>query len=81
MDLMWIESCPEEQDLGVLADKKLNTELFTTRVGRHWDRLPRAVVAAPSLEVFKARSDGALNSLVWWKVSLPMAGALELNDL
>jgi len=25
--------------------------------------------------------DGALSSLVWWKVSLPMAGGLELGDL
>ena len=26
-----------------------------------------------SLEVLKARLDGALGNLVWWKVSLPMA--------
>ena len=38
-------------------------------------------MAAPSVEVFKARLDGALNSLVWWKVSLPMAGGLEPDDL
>jgi len=31
-------------------------------------------VAAPSLAVFKARLDGALSNLVWWKVSPPMAG-------
>jgi len=29
-------------------------------------------------EVFKATLDGALSNLVWWKVSLPMAGGLEL---
>jgi len=51
------------------------------RVVRHWHRLPREAVAAPSLEVFKARLDGALSSLGWWKRSLPMAGELELNDL
>ncbi|KAK4830029.1 hypothetical protein QYF61_008367 [Mycteria americana] len=34
------------------------------RVGRHWNRLPREVVDAPSLEVFKARLDGALSNLV-----------------
>jgi len=39
----------------------------------HWNKLPREAVAAPSLEVFKARLDGALSNLVWWKVSLPMA--------
>jgi len=27
------------------------------------------------------RLDGALSNLVWWKVSLPMAGRLELDDL
>jgi len=31
-------------------------------------------VAAPSLEVFKARLDGTLSNLGWWKVSLPMTG-------
>ena len=47
-------------------------------VVRHWHRLPRETVDAPSLEVFKARLDGALGSLSWWNVLLPMAGALEL---
>ena len=51
------------------------------RVVRHWNRLPREVVDALSLEVFKARLDGALSNLVKWKVSLPMAGGLELDDL
>jgi len=51
------------------------------RVVRPWHRLPREAVAAPSLEVFKARLDGALNSLGWWKMSLPMAGGLETGDL
>jgi len=32
------------------------------------------IVDAPSLEVFKARLDGALCNLVWWDMSLPMAG-------
>ena len=36
----------------------------TERVVRCWNRLPREVVDAPSLEVFKARLDGALGSLV-----------------
>ena len=34
------------------------------RVVRYWNRLPREVVDAPSLEAFKARLDGALGSLV-----------------
>ena len=36
----------------------------TERAVRCWNRLPRKVVDAPSLEVFKARLDGALGSLV-----------------
>jgi len=51
------------------------------RVVRQWNRLPRGAVAAPSLAVFKARLDGASSNLLWWKVSLPMAGGLELGDL
>jgi len=35
------------------------TKKFSTmRVVRHWHRLPRAAVAAPSLAVFQARLDG-----------------------
>ena len=51
------------------------------KVVRHWNRLPREAVDAPSLAVFKARLDGALSNRVYWKVSLPMAGGLELDDL
>jgi len=39
-------------------------KFFTVRVVRRWNRLPREVVDAPSLEAFKARLDGALGSLV-----------------
>ena len=37
-------------------------------------------MAAPSLEVFKTRLDGALGSLLWWEVSLLMAGGMEPGD-
>jgi len=50
-------------------------------IGRPWHRLPGEAVAAPSLAVFKARLDGAWRYLVWWKVSLPVARGLELDDL
>ena len=39
-------------------------KFFTERVMRCWNRLPREVVDALSLEVLKARLDGALGSLV-----------------
>jgi len=51
------------------------------RVVRPWHRLPREVMDAPSLEAFKARLDEALTNLVWWNVSLHVAGGLELGDL
>jgi len=34
------------------------------RVMRHWNRLHREVVDAPSLETFKFRLDGPLSNLV-----------------
>jgi len=48
---------------------------------RHWHRLPIEAVDAPSLEVFKARLDGALSNLIQWEVSLPLARGMELDDL
>ncbi|KFP99958.1 hypothetical protein N330_01396, partial [Leptosomus discolor] len=39
-------------------------KFFTLRVVRHWNRLHKEVVGAPSVEVFKARLDGALSNLV-----------------
>ena len=46
----------------------------------HWNRLPRDVVDAPSLEAFKARLDVALGSLVWWLATLHIAGRLKPDD-
>ncbi|KGL93178.1 hypothetical protein N301_01840, partial [Charadrius vociferus] len=42
----------------------IRKKFFTLRVVRHWHRLPREAVDAPSLEVFKARLNGALSNLV-----------------
>ncbi|KFW08381.1 hypothetical protein N326_04562, partial [Eurypyga helias] len=42
----------------------IRMKFFTERVVRHWNRLLREAVDAPSLEVFKARLDEALSNLV-----------------
>ncbi|KAK4831334.1 LOW QUALITY PROTEIN: hypothetical protein QYF61_016823 [Mycteria americana] len=42
----------------------IRKKFFTMRVERHWHRLPREVLDAPSLEVFNARLDGALSNLI-----------------
>ena len=48
----------------------LKTFFSGEKVVTHQNRLPREVVEAPSLEAFKARLDVALDSLVWWLVTL-----------
>lgn len=48
---------------------------------RHWHRLSSEVVNALSLKVLKVSLDGALNNLVLWEVSLPMARGLERDYL
>ncbi|KFR00411.1 hypothetical protein Y956_14051, partial [Nipponia nippon] len=42
----------------------IRKKLFTMRVVRHRNRLPKEAVDAPSLEMFEARLDGALSNLV-----------------
>ncbi|KFW68013.1 hypothetical protein AS28_04550, partial [Pygoscelis adeliae] len=42
----------------------IRKKFFTLRVVKHWHRLPREVVDAPSLETFKVRLDGALSHLI-----------------
>ncbi|KFQ01725.1 hypothetical protein N329_03797, partial [Haliaeetus albicilla] len=37
---------------------------FTMRLVKHWHRLPREVVDAPSLETFRVRLDRALSNLI-----------------
>ena len=52
----------------------IRRKFFTQRVVTHWNRLPREAVDAPSLEAFKARLDVALDSLVYWLVTLHIVG-------
>ncbi|KFV60155.1 hypothetical protein N341_07203, partial [Tyto alba] len=42
----------------------IRKKFFTMRVVKHWHRLPREVVDAPSLETFKTRLYGALSNLI-----------------
>ena len=41
----------------------IRKKFLPVRVVRHWHRLPREAVAAPSLQGFKARLDGPLGNL------------------
>ncbi|KFV67477.1 hypothetical protein N307_04474, partial [Dryobates pubescens] len=42
----------------------IRKKFFTVWVVGHWNRLPREVVKAPSVEAFKARLDVALSNLI-----------------
>ena len=54
---------------------------FTTRVVKHWHRLPREVVNAPSLETFKVQLKGVLSNLIQLNITLLIAGGIGLDDL
>ena len=58
----------------------IRRKFFTQRVMKHWNRLSKEAVDAPSLEAFKARLDVALGSLVFWLATLHIAGGLKLDD-
>ena len=42
----------------------IRNKFFTVRVVKHWNRLPREIIDAPSLEVFKVGLEGALRNLI-----------------
>ncbi|KAK4828438.1 hypothetical protein QYF61_026595 [Mycteria americana] len=42
----------------------MRKHFFTERVVKHWNRLPREVVDAPCLSVFKRHLDNALNNML-----------------
>ncbi|KAK4822685.1 hypothetical protein QYF61_019554, partial [Mycteria americana] len=47
----------------------IRKHFFTESVVKHWNRLPREVVDAPSLSVFKRHLDNALNNMLQLLVS------------
>jgi len=55
----------------------IRKRFFTVGVKRHWHRLPREVVDAPSLGTFKVRLDGSLSNLMKLLMSLLIAGELD----
>jgi len=59
-------------------------EVLYQESGEVQEQLPREAVDAPSLEVFKARLDGALGRLLWYEiwslVALSCSRELELHD-
>ena len=63
--------------LGILGILDIGKKFFTQRAVTHWNRLPKEVVDAPSLEAFKARLDVSLGSLVLWLATLHIAGQVE----
>ncbi|KFQ10932.1 hypothetical protein N329_02233, partial [Haliaeetus albicilla] len=42
----------------------ISENFFTVRVVKHWNRLSREVVEAPSLEIFEVRVDESLSTLI-----------------
>jgi len=69
--------CNRTRDNGFKLNKgRFRLNFITVRVVRHWNRLFREVVGAPSLETFKVRLDGGLSNLIELKMSLFTAGGL-----
>ena len=51
----------------------IRRKFFTQRAVTYWNRMPKEVVDAPSLEAFKPRLDVALGSLGCWLATLHIA--------
>ena len=55
----------------------IRNHFFPKRVVKHWHRLPREVVNAPSLSVFKRHLDNALNNALKLLVSPELVRQLD----
>ena len=68
-DIVGLASSDRTRDNGFKLKEgrfRLDTrkKYFMMRVVRHWNRMPREVVDAPSLEVLKVRLDRALSKMI-----------------
>jgi len=54
-------------------------KFFTIKVVKHWNRLPRVVVDALSLETFKVRIDQALSKQI--QLGMSLCQQVGLDDL
>ena len=65
---IWVDNDRTRGNVFQLRQGRLNLHVrrkfFTQRAVTHWNRLPKEVVGAPSLEAFKASLDVSLGSLV-----------------
>ena len=82
MDRLFSTACCNRRGNGFkLKERRFRLDIrkkfFTMRMVKLWQRLPRAVGDAPSLETFQARLDGALSNLIWVKMSLLVAAWLD----
>lgn len=73
------------QEIMTLKLKRFTSDVrkkfFTIRMVMHRNGLPREVVCAIRCKYFQGRLDGSLSNVVSWKMSLPVAGDLELDDI
>lgn len=58
--------------LTTLPCEEVRDKLHISLHMRHWNKLPRQAMGAPTLAAFNVRLDWALNN--YQKMSLPMAG-------
>ena len=65
---------------GVFEDIFYCKHMLSFRLYSGGGKHKTGIVDAPSLEAFEARLDVALGSLVWWLVTLHIAGGLKLHD-
>ena len=69
---MWVDSDRTRENGFKLKERRFKLDIrrkfFTERAVRCWHRLPREAVDAPSLEVFKARLNGALGNLIYYLI-------------